>query len=527
MKKTGLAALALVVSSAMFSQTIGEAIKLTTNEQFESADPVYKTLLQNQPNNGEYYFYYGENFFKNDNTEMAAQMYQKGADVNATNPFPYVGLGKVQWVQGKQAEAKSNFFKAQTLAAGKNPIVLMKIAEAYIGDGPVKNVPDAITLLNQAAKLDPKNMEIYILLGDAYLEQNDGSKAVENYEKAAALNPKSPVPLTKQGELYNRAKNYTLALDFYKRSMMVDSSYAPAFRQQAEIYARAGQYKNAVDRYKRYLSLNNNCSARGRYAGFLNRAKEYALSVEAANEAIKCDSNNVYLYRYLAYDYLELKDAPNGLANINKFFKKVTPDKVIPQDYETRARLYSMSDITGKDSLAVLDFNKALQMDTTRKELNNEIAKSYMSMKKYKEAIEIYKKKTEGGKGGINDYYGLARAYYYSKDFVNADSAAAQMIRIDSTQAVGYSWRAKANVQLDAKNEKWAAKPFYEAYISKVKPTEIAANKPGLVDAYTYLAAFSAAKKNYPDTKMYFQKVLEVDPNNAQAKKFMASPPPK
>ena len=155
-KKTKLSiGLFLVATSSIFAQTLPDAIKLTTNEQFESADAAFKTLIQTQPNSGDYYFYYGENYFKNDNMEMANAMYQKGADANATNPLPYVGLGKVQWYKGQTTEAKANFFKATTLAAGKNATVLMKIAEAYT-NAPTKNLTDAFTLLPQAAKLEPK-----------------------------------------------------------------------------------------------------------------------------------------------------------------------------------------------------------------------------------------------------------------------------------------------------------------------------------------------------------------------------------
>jgi tetratricopeptide (TPR) repeat protein len=508
-------------AAAIFAQSQIDAIKLTTNEQFETADNMFKSLIQSQPNNGELYFYYGENYYRNENPAEAAKLYQKGADANATNPFPYIGLGKIQWAQGKQTEAKANFFKAQTLAAGKNPVVLMKIAEAYL-EGKTKNVGESVNLLNQAAKLDPKNPEIFILLGDAYLEQNDGTKAVENYEKAGALNPKSPVALTKQGELYNRAKNYPLAIEFYKKSKQVDSSYAPAYRQLGDIYFRAGQYKNAVAQYDRYLVLNNNCSARARYAGFLNRAKEYQRSIEAVNEAMKCDTNNVYLYRYQAYNYLELKDAANGLANINKFFSKAPVEKIIPQDFETRARLNGMSN---NDSLAVLDFQKAYELDTTRKDLFLEMAKSYMDMKRYPLAVDMYKKKiATSAKPGINDYYGLTRAYYYSKDFAKADSAAAMMITIDSTQAVGYNWRAKASMQLDPKNASWTAKPYFDTYITKLRPNEMAANKNNLVEAYTYLAAYYANKKDCPNLTASMQKVLEIDPNNTQAKQYMAKP---
>ena len=49
--------LLFTASSGVIGQTLNDAIKLTTNEQFESADAAFKTLILSQPNNGEYYFY--------------------------------------------------------------------------------------------------------------------------------------------------------------------------------------------------------------------------------------------------------------------------------------------------------------------------------------------------------------------------------------------------------------------------------------------------------------------------------------
>lgn len=504
--------------SGLSAQTLADALKLTRNEQYESADAIYKKLIQAQPANGDLYFYYGENFFKNENLAMAAEMYQTGADVNPTNPLPYVGIGKVLWYKDKQQEAKSNFYKATTLADKKNATVLLKIAETYI-NAEKKSLPDAFTLLATATKLEPKNPEVYLLTGDAYLEQNDGSKAIENYEKAASLDPKSVIAILRQGQLYNRAKNYTLAIDNYKKASLIDSSFAPAYREKAEIFFRAGQYANAVAQYKRYLQLNDNCGARGRYAGFLYKAKQYAASIEAANEAKKCDAKNVFLDRYLAYSYFETGDYTNGMAMSKSFFSKASPEKIIAQDYEYRGKLYAK---TGSDSLAILDYKKALEMDSTKTELSNDMSNAYMKMKKYSEAITMFKAKVAAGKAGVNDYYGLGRAYYYSKDFVNADSCFSKIVTAQPEMGLGYLWKAKANVQQDPENKVWKAKEWYEKYISKIKPEDAEKNKKDLIDAYNYLAAYYAKKNDCANTKIYMEKILALDPANAQAKKVKA-----
>ncbi|HEX8515232.1 MAG TPA: tetratricopeptide repeat protein [Bacteroidia bacterium] len=520
MKKMKLLFMASVcATSSMFAQTLNDAIKLTNSEQFEKADAAFKTLTQGQPNNGEFLFYYGENFFKNDQPGKANEQYQKAVDVNATNPFGYIGLGKVQWYNGKQAEAKANFYKATTLAAGKNVNVLLRISEAYT-NAETKNLPEAITLLTQAAKLDPKNPEVYILTGNVYLEQNEGTKAIENYEKAGALDPKSPLALLRQGQVWNRAKNYTLAIDTYKKALKIDSTFAPAYREMAEIYLRAGQFTNAAYNAKRYLDLNKDCSAQGRYAGILFEAKQYKESVTAAQEAQACDTNNIYINRYLAFAQYEAGDYPNGLMNSDVFFRKLNPNvKVLPKDYEYRAKLLSKN---GKDSLAIIDYKKALELQPEKVELNADIANSYIKMKKYPEAIAAYKLKIATGKTNANDQFGLGRAYYFAKDYVNADSAFMKIIESQPELGTGYFWRARVNSQLDPKSETGAAKPFYEQFISKVKPEEMEKNKKDLIEAYNYLAAFYAAKKDCPNVKVYMQKVLDIDPSNAQAKKVIA-----
>jgi tetratricopeptide (TPR) repeat protein len=553
-KKTSVLLLLVATLSAM-SQSLNDARRLTNNEQYDLAETEFNKLLQAQPNSGDYLFYFGENYFQNDNLDKAKATYQKAIELNPTNPLGYVGLGKIQWSQKQNNDANANFFKATTLAKtfkyetagttinvnvqiGKNTsvakakyvnnseaTVLSKIAEAYIVFEN-KNVVEAQLLLTQALKLEPYNPEIYILTGDAYLEENNGSKAIEYYEKAATLDDKSVKAILRQGQLYNRSRNYNLALDFYKKASLIDSSFAPAYREKAEIYFRAGQYNNASAQYKRYLQLNNDCGARSRYAGFLNQAKQYKESIEAAKEALKCNPDNAYTYRYKGRSEMEVGDFANGLESMSKFFELALKNpemKIIPEDYEYRAKSYSK---TAKDSLAIAEYKKAIELQPDKLDLNAEIGACYIKMKKYADAIDSYNKKIKGGKPNVNDYFGIGRAYYYNKDFVNADSSFAKIAAEKPDYYLGYFWRAKAAVQQDLvnKSENFSAKPQYEMYIAKVKPEELERNKKDLAEAHTYLAAYYAKQKDCLQTTENFKKVLEYDPANAQAKKFLATP---
>lgn len=519
MRKHFLALLTfLIVAGSLSAQTLKEAIKMTDNEQFSDAAKAYRTLLKAEPSNGDIYFYLGQNHFRSEDIDSARAVYQKGITAAPNNPLNHIGLGKTYLYEGKTAEGKTHIDKGLALAGPKNANAMVKAAEAYLATDH-KDPQAAFNLLNAALKLDVKNPEIYILLGDAYLAQsNNGSEAIRNYEKAIDLDKSSVKAILRIGQLYGRAKNYQEALNYYRRAEKVDSTYAPAYSEQGELYYMAKQYDTALKKYRKYLELSghNNLNARTRYASFLFLSKNYTDAITELNAVRSEDSTNNILNRLLAYSYFETGDYTNGMKYINKFFAG-NPKKILPSDYEYMAKLYSK---TGNDSLAVINYEKAFQMDTTQKEILSDIASIYLKQKKYPQAITYYQRKISSfDSKNPNDYFGLGRAYLYSKDFVNADSAFAQITRIQPALGIGYFWRARANAQLDPDSKKGLALPHYEAFVEKSgAPSE--KNKRDLIEAYEYMGAYYF-EKDKAKAKEIWTKVAELDPKNVKAKKAL------
>lgn len=519
--------IALLSINVCNSQSLKVAIKLTDSEQYENAENAFSQLIKNDPNNGNYYFYYGENCFKNENLNQAQLLYQKGIEVNPTNGLNYVGLGKIHWFEGRESEAKNNFYKATTISKSADASVLMKMAEAYI-NADTKNITEAISLLNQAIKLEPNNPEIYILLGDAYLEQGDGSKAISNYEKATDLDKTSVKAILRSGQLYGRAKNYSLALDYYKKAESIDSTFAPAYREKAELYYRSGQYERAIQQYEKYLSLNDNISARSRYASFLYVSKKYTDAIKEISTIQKADTSNAILYRLLGYSYYETGDYAKGMESITKFFDKATKrqTKIISSDYSYHGKLLAK---TGQDSLGLTKLRKGIEMETDsikKAELYSDIGTIYFKAKKSDQAISYFEKNIAliGKSATPTDYNRLGLAYFYSKNFTKADSAFLKITTIMPELPLGYIWRAKCNSNLDPKNESWLAKPFYETYLSKVKPEEVEKYKKDVIEANEYLGFYYFSNKEYVLSKPFWLKVQEIDPNNVKAKKALEDP---
>lgn len=563
MKTSFFLASAALLGFSVQAQTLQDATTKTTNERFDAAAADLRSLISKDPAKGENYFYLGENYYaigmleqENATTpqdkkaalapylDSARMTYQKGVDMNATNPLNYVGLGKVAWFNGKTDDAKAQFYKAATLSQNKSAEVMRRTAEAYI-DGPSKNADEAINLLNNAMKLEPKNAENHILMGDALLEKNpvDGGPAIKEYNKANELNPKSPVGILRSGRLYARGRNFKLADDYYKQAQALDPNFAPAYRVEAELYFSFQQPAKAVELWKKYLQLNNSNYFHYRFATSLYSSKQYCDAIPELEYLKKNSFNSYYVPRIMAYSYYECGDKTDkdayvkGLAASDEFFSKAPKDQVISQDYKYRGALLSK---LGKDSLAVIELEKASSDTSKAREMAGDLAKTYYKLKKYDKAIESYKRKSGGNDYdnlGANELLELGRAYYFGpKDYVLADTAFSMVIRKSVTTPIGYSWRARARYTQDmkieaetkSKEKRWSSKDDYEKFIELVKPEERSTNsyKPLVIEAAKYLGDYyiNSKEKNLEKAKQNWQLVLDLDPNDKQAKAFFNPP---
>ncbi len=512
----------VLFSGIVTAQTLNDAKRLTENEQFESAAKAFEQLIVSEPTNSSAYYYYGENYFQNDNAVQAKVMYQKGISVNANSPINYIGLGKIEYINGNVAGATENFTKAKTLSQNKSAEILMEIAEVYI-NSEKKNISEAITLLNQAAKLEPKNPTVFMLIGDAYLEQNDGNNAIVNYEKALGLDKKFTKAILREGKLYSRAKNYTLALDYYNKAIEIDSSFAPAFRERAELRFRAGQSERAASDYKKYLQLNNDLSAQVRFCEFEFVSKHYKSVCEEGPKVLSRDTTYINVYRILGYSYYETGDYTNGLLYMNKYFAKALAagKPFLASDYEYLGK----NQIKNNDSLGVDNLQKVLEMDTARTDLYSDIAAFLMKQKNYPKAIIYYEKKIalDTAKASANDYLKLGQCYYNLKDFEKADTVFAKLIQVQPTSIYGYAYRARCKSQFDLDTKLGLSKPFYEKLI-EVALADLEKNKKELVEAYGYLGYYYLVTKDYTKSKENWKKVLELDPANEKATKALSDP---
>ncbi len=550
------------VTTPLVAQDLQSALKDIEADRYTKAEQTLTQLASSSPN-AENQFYLGYYYLRSGQPDKAKAAFEKGAAADAKNQLNNVGLAGVALAKGDGPAAKTLIDNAVAATKSKDQNVLIRSGEMYtLYEDPKKNNPaEAIRLLTIADEKDKKNenSEIEMLLGDAYFLKNDGGNAITKYENAMTITPNLAEANYKIGRLYLRGKNYTKAQEYFKLAIQNDPEFAPTYLAYADALANSRAYKSAAQNYELYVQKSGTTDPEqlldiARYK-FL--AEDYQGAI-AYLDQLKGKINNPIIDRMYGWAYTALGKNQEAIESLNRFIN-AAPQKVMADDYKFLGRAYNQTKTPEGDSLAIVNLEKAAPMDTTEN-LYREIAKTYYDNKKYDKAAAYYTKTIQTDKKPQNnDYLWLGLASYQYAPRVGRDSTAAPMdtsqirqvkqmyyLKADSAFSImaqkieadskkyplAYYYRAGANYYAYANDKLKGAElatPLYEKFIEQATnpdATDKTDYKRYLITSYKSLAGFSLLKKDDQKAKEYFNKVLELDPNDESVKKALEEPKP-
>ncbi len=525
MKKILVIALVLV-SAVVNAQGIRQAMKLYDQEQYSKATVMFQSLISQKTDETKAYYFLGMIAFQEENFTKAKELFQSGLALNPKDPLNTAAIGIVADILGNANDAKVQFKMATDLVL-LNRKYKDGLSAALTGytlvSGATKDTANAILLLKKAYELENTNPEVYFYTGMAYLNLLDGGRAISNFESALDFDKQMAKSQWAIGSIYMRAKSYQDAKMYLDKSIETDSTFAPAYRDLGDLYFQMRQTDKSILSYKKYLSLldkdDKNSYSQIKYASFLLMSREYKMAYDQIKDVLSRDVSNVYSFRILNYSAYELGKYEEGLAASKTFFEKVKKDKIRPADYEYLGKTYMR---LAKDSLAEINMDKAVAMDSSYTYLNDTIAVMYKLSKNYtKEAsrYDVIMAKDQSLSAQATYSYKKGLALYFGKNYASADSSFARIIEIQPNFISGYLWRARCNYNLDVK-ETGTSIPFYETFIEKANE-EPAKYKKDLVEAYGNAGLFYYKKNDLPKSKLYIEKTLELDPTNDNAQKVL------
>jgi hypothetical protein len=254
-------------------------------------------------------------------------------------------------------------------------------------------------------------------------------------------------------------------------------------------------------------------------------SKQYKDAIAKANFILDRDKDSTQprIYKLIAYSYEGLGDSAQALQYINQYFDKQDTAGYVAKDFELKARL--LDRVQHDEEAAAQWYEKAYAAET-KEDTKQDYAKMIALL--YKNAGDRLKEAEWRGtyynsaKNPTNlDLYNWGLALYAGQAYQQADSIFAQYEEKYPDQVYGYLWRAMCNALIDSTMELGLAVPHYEKLI-EVASKDSVANKSNLIKAYGYIGAYKAnVEKNYPESVAYFNKILELDPGNADATRYV------
>lgn len=513
MKKTLFIVALLSLTGFVKAQSLDDAIKEIRNENYLKAKKLLLTVVSND-NTGNASFYLGNVYLKLKEIDSANYYYVLSSA--SENAFGYLAKARYMQLKGQDSSTYKEYIeKAISQTRRKNAEVYFQIGMMAFSPEP-KNVAQYIGYVKKAIDLEPENNYYPLILGDMYVNLMDGGKAITEYEKVYNADNNNVLANIRIGRIYYSAQNYDLAIQYLERANSIDPSFSIAHKELGELYFITRDYEKAAAEFKTYLSLNDNdVRTKVAYSGFLYEIKAYDKAIAEVSEFEKADTNNYNYPKILAFCYLDTKEPKKAQAYMDKFWKKVPSDKISGLDYTYAGKIASAN---GDTANAIVMMRKATVIDTTNASIYTEFGTALFNSDRYHEAIGIFNKRLAMLEPpSTDDYYYLGRSYYAAGQYQLADSAFGLMVNLIPSWAEGYRWRAMSMFALEKESVKGLAYDHYLKYV-ELASANAEANKSKLKTAYFYLAIVETLRKNNEAAKMYYNKILELYPDDKEIK---------
>ncbi|MES2480053.1 MAG: tetratricopeptide repeat protein [Bacteroidota bacterium] len=514
---------ALSLSMGVKAQTIEEGIKMLNYERYETAQKVLEPLAAGNPRAN---YYLGLAQLGNENKEAARATFSKFPD-DAAN---IAGLARVLFAEGNTTEGTAKALQAAGKAKKKEWEPQKFAADALGVDG--GNPKLAMEYYTKALEKAPDNADLKIGFGDAAQKLDDGGgKAMTSYENVTAKDSKNSLAYSRIGKLWYAARKYDSALVNYARAKDADPTNPLPYRDLANAYFYVGKYELAKQNSDEYLKLSDkSIEDKIQHANLLYLAKYYAEAIKEMQELIAGGAEKPYMYRIIGYSQSELNDSANALINMDKFFAKQDPKKILPSDYMYYGKILSQN---GRVEDADKYYAKALAADSSKdkSEIYRKIAEGFLAQKNveaYAKAGDWYGKiPADNPNAKPLDYFNWGLYKYYGRKYDDAAKAFAATRAKYPEQPFPPYWQGRVAAAIDNEAKTGEALPFFTEWLN-IPDTKDYTKKPAdLNKAYQYIALYYYNKGDKAQTQVYMDKILAIDPNDAFVKQLKDAMSPK
>ncbi|MBI1750425.1 MAG: tetratricopeptide repeat protein [Acidobacteria bacterium] len=245
-----------------------------------------------------------------------------------------------------------------------------------------ENLDGAVSVFEQALKLDPDYALAYAGLGDAYwlkYEAHNEARWVEASrkacERAQSLNAKLPEAHVCLGTLHVGTGKYEMAVQAFQKALETDALNDDAYRGLARAYQRLGQAAEAEQVLQKAISVRPHY-----WAG----------------------------YNWLGVFYWR----EGRLGEATKMFEQVV--KLTPDSFQAHYNLGAMYLVQGRYPEAITTLERSIALRPTA-EAHSNLATAYFGLRQYADAARTYEQALQIDRSDFIVWGNLGEAYYWAE----------------------------------------------------------------------------------------------------------------
>jgi tetratricopeptide (TPR) repeat protein len=528
--RIGLLALGMVLSAGLQAQSVPDARKLIYYERYQSARDMLQKVVAASPADAEAVYWLAQAEFGLFNPAGAKAVLQKGLEgANAAHPLLLAGMGQAELSEGKKDDARQRFETALNLSKGKDIGVITAIGRANLEkDGDAAYAIEKLklaTAIYDAQKKGSKDPNVYIVLGDAYRKLMDGGNAVTAYENALLADPKHAAAKYKIAKVYltQGVEQRDIFVRNFEEATTLDPAYAPAYYDLYVFYFSRDVYKSTT--YFNQYKANTDIGPALDYeeASLLYASSDFDKAIEKATQllAAQGDKADARLYRLQAYSYDKKKDSVKTVELLEKFFSLARPDQVLSDNYVVMA--VNCAKFPTRQAQVDEYFGKAVESDTALKnkiDYTRKAANFFKGVKNQPKSAEWFSRVLSVNPSPSKaDLYNAGFENFRAGEFQRSDSIFKLYSAKFPEEVYGYYWSFRALSVIDSTMEKGLAIADCQKFI-EIADKDRVRNKNTLITALGYMAGYTAnIGKDYTGAVAFLDKLLEIDPANADAAK--------
>jgi tetratricopeptide (TPR) repeat protein len=259
----------------------------------------------NSPNNGNLYVKRALAYSERNLMSLAVKDAERALSIDTTVSYFHQVLGEVNFLKGDLRPARLSLEQAAELDPS-NIEALLKLAEVYFL---LRRYDEAITAVNDALRQDNQLAQGYFIKGYVYKETGDTVTAKSSFQTAIEVNPDLYEAYMELGSLY-AFQGDPLALEYFNSALQIRPKSAEAFYHKGMFLQAGYRIDRARDTYFEMLRADPN-NVLGYYnLGYLYLTEYLAFDTAVAyfDSAIvvRPDYVDAIYNRGLAYEEMEL-----------------------------------------------------------------------------------------------------------------------------------------------------------------------------------------------------------------------------